>query len=138
MAKKNSQSVENVVVVENNVVANPLATLDAMFKEAGMNTASSKEKSDEYQKKTLTGNRIEGEVINRQHENWSAAYQAQRTAAVKLGQFRTAVMGLPKGCRKFSQGKFKTTQVWESIKDTIDAEQLERYLAMEAAVEALV
>lgn len=120
------------------VVANPMSALDALFAEAGISASTTaKEKAKAYQAGVLTKVN-DDEVINRQHENWSAAYQAQRTAAVKLGQYRTQVLGLPKGCRKFCKGKFKTTQVWESIKNTIDAEQLERYLAMEAAVEAII
>ena len=137
MATKNAKNSEKNQTAQV-VVANPMSTLDSLFAEAGISASTTaKEKTKAYQAEVLT-NVKEDEVINKQHENWSEAYQAQRTAAVKLGQYRTAVMGLPKGCRKFSQGKFKTTQVWESIKDTIDAEQLERYLAMEAAVEALI
>ena len=131
---KNSEKNQTAQVV----VANPMSALDSLFAEAGISASTtSKEKTKAYQAEVLTKVK-EDEVINRQHENWSEAYQAQRTAAVKLGQYRTQILGLPKGCRKFCQGKFKTTQIWESIKDTIDAEQLERYLAMEAAVEALV
>ena len=129
---KNSEKKTNEVVV-----ANPMSALDSLFAEAGISASTTaKEKTKAYQAEVLTTVN-EDEVINKQHENWSEAYQAQRTAAVKLGQYRTKILGLPKGCRKFSQGHFKTTQVWESIKETIDAEVLEKYLAMEAAIENL-
>ena len=129
---KNSEKKTNEVVV-----ANPMSALDSLFAEAGISASTTaKEKTKAYQAEVLTTVN-EDEVINKQHENWSEAYQAQRTAAVKLGQYRTKILGLPKGCRKFSQGHFKTTQVWESIKETIDAEVMEKYLAMEAAIENL-
>lgn len=129
---KNSEKKTNEVVV-----ANPMSALDSLFAEAGISASTTaKEKTKAYQAEVLTKVN-EDEVINKQHENWSEAYQAQRTAAVKLGQYRTKILGLPKGCRKFSQGHFKTTQVWESIKETIDAEVMEKYMAMEAAIENL-
>lgn len=135
MANKNAKNSEKKVA--ETTVENPMSALDALFEEAGMSTSqTSKEKTAAYQKAVLTEVN-DGDVINRQHENWSAAYQAQRTAAVKLGQYRTQVLGLPKGCRKFSQGHFKTTQVWESIKENIDKEVMDKYLAMEAAIENL-
>ena len=137
MATKNAKNSEKNQTTQV-AVANPMSTLDSLFAEAGISASTTaKEKTKAYQAEVLTTVN-EDEVINKQHENWSEAYQAQRTAAVKLGQYRTKILGLPKGCRKFSQGHFKTTQVWESIKDTIDAEQLEHYLAMEAAVESLI
>ena len=129
---KNSEKKTNEVAV-----ANPMSALDSLFAEAGISASTtSKEMTKAYQAEVLTTVN-EDEVINKQHENWSEAYQAQRTAAVKLGQYRTKILGLPKGCRKFSQGHFKTTQVWESIKESIDAEVMEKYLAMEAAIENL-
>lgn len=135
MATKNAKNSENKVA--QTVVANPMSALDSLFAEAGISASTTaKEKTKAYQAEVLT-NVNEDEVINKQHENWSKAYQAQRTAAVKLGQYRTKILGLPKGCRKFSQGHFKTTQVWESIKESIDAEVMEKYLAMEAAIENL-
>ena len=134
--KKNAQNSEKNQTNEV-VVANPMSALDSLFAEAGISASTTaKEKTKAYQAEVLTKVK-EDEVINKQHENWSEAYQAQRTAAVKLGQYRTQILGLPKGCRKFSQGKFKTTQKWEEIKDTIDAEVKEKYLAMEAAIENL-
>jgi uncharacterized protein YifN (PemK superfamily) len=129
---KNSEKKTNEVVV-----VNQMSVLDSLFAEAGISASTTaKEKLKAYQAEVLTTVK-EDEVINKQHENWSEAYQAQRTAAVKLGQYRTKILGLPKGCRKFSHGHFKTTQVWESIKETIDAEVMEKYLAMEAAIENL-
>lgn len=136
MAMKNAKNSEKNQTNEV-VVANPMSALDSLFAEAGISASTTaKEKTKAYQAEVLTTVK-EDEVINKQHENWSEAYQAQRTAAVKLGQYRTKILGLPKGCRKFSQGHFKTTQVWESIKESIDAEVMEKYLAMEAAIENL-
>ncbi len=64
-----------------------VAALDALFAEAGMNTASGKKKTDEYQTKNLAADkRVEGESINKQHEAWTEAYQKQRIAAVMLGK----------------------------------------------------
>ena len=137
MATKNAKNSEKNQTAQV-VVANQMSALDSLFAEAGISASTTaKEKTKAYQAEVLTKVK-EDEVINRQHENWSEAYQAQRTAAVKLGQYRTKVLGLPKGCRKFCQGKFKTTQKWEEIKDTIDAEVMEKYLAMEAAIESII
>ena len=137
MATKNAKNSEKKNQTNEVVVANQMSALDSLFAEAGISASTTaKEKTKAYQAEVLSKVN-EDEVINKQHENWSEAYQAQRTAAVKLGQYRTQILGLPKGCRKFSQGKFKTTQKWEEIKDTIDAEVKEKYLAMEAAIENL-
>ena len=116
-----------------------VAALDALFAEAGMSpTTGSKAKTDAYQTKALDASkRVEGEVINRQHEAWSEAYQKQRIAAVKLGKYRTQTLGLPAGIRKFSQGKFRPATGWEEAAKKLDPEVLEKYLAMEAAVEAI-
>lgn len=137
MATKNAKNSEKNQTAQV-VVANPMTALDDLFAEAGISASTTaKEKTKAYQAEVLTTVN-EDEVINKQHENWSEAYQEQRTAAVKLGQYRTKILGLPKGCRKFCHGKFKTTQVWESIKESIDAEVMEKYLSMEAAIEALI
>lgn len=137
MATNNAKNSEKNQAAQT-VVANPMSALDSLFAEAGISASTTaKEKTKAYQAEVLTKVN-DAEVINKQHENWSEAYQAQRTAAVKLGQYRTKILGLPKGCRKFCQGKFKTTQVWESIKESIDAEVMEKYLAMEAAIEAII
>ena len=115
-----------------------VAALDALFADAGMSPASGKKKTDEYQAKNLAADkRIEGESINKQHEAWTEAYQKQRIAAVKLGKYRTAVLGLPAGIRKFSQGKFRPATGWEEAAKKLDPEKLKKYLEMEAAVEAL-
>ena len=115
-----------------------VAALDALFAEAGMNPASGKKKTDDYQAKNLAADkRVEGESINKQHEAWTEAYQKQRIAAVKLGKYRTAVLGLPAGIRKFSQGKFRPATGWEEAAKKLDPEKLKKYLEMEAAVEAL-
>lgn len=115
-----------------------VAALDALFADAGMSPASGKKKTDEYQAKNLAADkRIEGESINKQHEAWTAAYQKQRIAAVKLGKYRTAVLGLPAGIRKFNQGKFRPATGWEEAAKKLDPETLNKYLKMEAAVEAL-
>lgn len=136
MATKNAQNSEKNQTTQV-VVANPMSALDSLFAEAGISASTTaKEKTKAYQAEVLTKVN-EDEVINKQHENWSEAYQAQRTAAVKLGQYRTQILGLPKGCRKFSQGKFKTTQKWEEIKDTLEPATVEKYMAMEAAIENL-
>lgn len=115
-----------------------VAALDALFADAGMSPASGKKKTDEYQTKNLAADkRVEGESINKQHEAWTEAYQKQRIAAVKLGKYRTAVLGLPAGIRKFSQGKFRPATGWEEAAKKLDPEKLKKYLEMEAAVEAL-
>lgn len=115
-----------------------VAALDALFADAGMSPASGKKKTDEYQSKNLAADkRIEGESINKQHEAWTEAYQKQRIAAVKLGKYRTSVLGLPAGIRKFSQGKFRPATGWEEAAKNLDPEKLKKYLEMEAAVEAL-
>ena len=115
-----------------------VAALDSLFAEAGMNPASGKKKTDEYQAKNLAADkRIEGESINKQHEAWTEAYQKQRIAAVKLGKYRTAILGLPAGIRKFNQGKFRPATGWEEAAKNLDPEKLKKYLEMEAAVEAL-
>lgn len=115
-----------------------VAALDALFADAGMSPASGKKKTDDYQAKNLAADkRIEGESINKQHEAWTEAYQKQRIAAVKLGKYRTAVLGLPAGIRKFSQGKFRPATGWEEAAKKLDPEKLKKYLEMEAAVEAL-
>ena len=115
-----------------------VAALDALFAEAGMNPASGKKKTDEYQTKNLAADkRVEGESINKQHEAWTEAYQKQRIAAVKLGKYRTSVLGLPAGIRKFNQGKFRPATGWEEAAKNLDPEKLKKYLEMEAAVEAL-
>lgn len=115
-----------------------VAALDALFAEAGMNPASGKKKTDEYQAKNLAADkRVEGESINKQHEAWTEAYQKQRIAAVKLGKYRTSVLGLPAGIRKFNQGKFRPATGWEEAAKKLDPEKLKKYLEMEAAVEAL-
>lgn len=158
MAKKNNGSKSNETknaqpkaeqvinpVTENaateNASAKPagLAALDALFADAGMSTTKGgKEKTEAYQKKTLDAEkRVEGESINKQHEAWSEAYQKQRIAAVKLGKYRTQVLGLPAGCRKFSQGKFRPATSWEEAKAKLSEEALGKYLALEAAVEAI-
>ena len=103
-----------------------------------MNPASGKKKTDEYQTKNLAADkRVEGESINKQHEAWTEAYQKQRIAAVKLGKYRTSVLGLPAGIRKFNQGKFRPATGWEEAAKKLDPEKLKKYLEMEAAVEAL-
>ena len=115
-----------------------VAALDALFADAGMSPAFGKKKTDDYQAKNLAADkRIEGESINKQHEAWTEAYQKQRIAAVKLGKYRTAVLGLPAGIRKFSQGKFRPATGWEEAAKKLDPEKLKKYLEMEAAVEAL-
>ena len=115
-----------------------VAALDALFADAGMSPASGKKKTDEYQTKNLAADkRVEGESINKQHEAWTEAYQKQRIAAVKLGKYRTQTLGLPAGIRKFSQGKFRPATGWEEAAKKLDPEVLEKYLAMEAAVEAI-
>ena len=115
-----------------------VAALDALFAEAGMNPASGKKKTDEYQAKNLAADkRVEGESINKQHEAWTEAYQKQRIAAVKLGKYRTAILGLPAGIRKFNQGKFRPATGWDEAAKKLDPEKLKKYLEMEAAVEAL-
>ena len=115
-----------------------VAALDALFAEAGMNPASGKKKTDEYQTKNLAADkRVEGESINKQHEAWTEAYQKKRIAAVKLGKYRTAVLGLPAGIRKFNQGKFRPATGWDEAAKKLDPETLNKYLKMEAAVEAL-
>ena len=115
-----------------------VAALDALFAEAGMNPASGQKKTDEYQAKNLAADkRVEGESINKQHEAWTEAYQKQRIAAVKLGKYRTAVLGLPAGIRKFNQGKFRPATGWDEAAKKLDPETLNKYLKMEAAVEAL-
>lgn len=115
-----------------------VAALDALFADAGMSPASGKKKTDEYQAKNLAADkRIEGESINKQHEAWTEAYQKQRIAAVKLGKYRTAVLGLPAGIRKFNQGKFRPATGWEEAAKKLNPEKLKKYLEMEAAVEAL-
>ena len=115
-----------------------VAALDALFADAGMSPASGKKKTDDYQAKNLAADkRIEGESINKQHEAWTEAYQKQRIAAVKLGKYRTSVLGLPAGIRKFNQGKFRPATGWEEAAKKLDPEKLKKYLEMEAAVEAL-
>ena len=115
-----------------------VAALDALFAEAGMNPASGKKKTDDYQAKNLAADkRVEGESINKQHEAWTEAYQKQRIAAVKLGKYRTAILGLPAGIRKFSQGKFRPATGWDEAAKKLAPEVLKKYLEMEAAVEAL-
>ena len=115
-----------------------VAALDALFADAGMSPASGKKKTDEYQTKNLAADkRVEGESINKQHEAWTEAYQKQRIAAVKLGKYRTSVLGLPAGIRKFNQGKFRPATGWEEAAKNLDPEKLKKYLEMEAAVEAL-
>ena len=115
-----------------------VAALDALFAEAGMTPASGKKKTDEYQAKNLAADkRVEGESINKQHEAWTEAYQKQRIAAVKLGKYRTAILGLPAGIRKFNQGKFRPATGWDEAAKKLDPEKLKKYLEMEAAVEAL-
>ena len=115
-----------------------VAALDALFAEEGMTPASGKKKTDEYQTKNLAADkRVEGESINKQHEAWTEAYQKQRIAAVKLGKYRTSVLGLPAGIRKFNQGKFRPATGWEEAAKKLDPEKLKKYLEMEAAVEAL-
>ena len=115
-----------------------VAALDALFAEAGMNPASGKKKTDDYQAKNLAADkRVEGESINKQHEAWTEAYQKQRIAAVKLGKYRTAILGLPAGIRKFNQGKFRPGAGWDEAAKKLDPETLNKYLKMEAAVEAL-
>ena len=115
-----------------------VAALDALFADAGMSPASGKKKTDEYQTKNLAADkRVEGESINKQHEAWTEAYQKQRIAAVKLGKYRTSVLGLPAGIRKFNQGKFRPATGWEEAAKKLDPEKLKKYLEMEAAVEAL-
>ncbi len=115
-----------------------VAALDALFAEAGMNPASGKKKTDEYQTKNLAADkRVEGESINKQHEAWTEAYQKQRIAAVKLGKYRTTTLGLPAGIRKFNQGKFRPGAGWDEAAKKLDPEVLKKYLEMEAAVEAL-
>lgn len=115
-----------------------VAALDALFAEAGMNPASGKKKTDEYQTKNLAADkRVEGESINKQHEAWTEAYQKQRIAAVKLGKYRTTTLGLPAGIRKFNQGKFRPGAGWDEAAKKLDPEVLKKYLAMEAAVEAI-
>lgn len=115
-----------------------VAALDALFAEAGMSPASGKKKTDEYKAKNLAADkRVEGESINKQHEAWTEAYQKQRIAAVKLGKYRTAVLGLPAGIRKFNQGKFRPATGWDEAAKKLDPETLNKYLKMEAAVEAL-
>lgn len=115
-----------------------VAALDALFAEAGMTPASGKKKTDEYQAKNLASDkRVEGESINKQHEAWTEAYQKQRIAAVKLGKYRTAILGLPAGIRKFNQGKFRPATGWDEAAKKLDPEKLKKYLEMEAAVEAL-
>lgn len=115
-----------------------VAALDALFAEAGMSPASGKKKTDDYQAKNLAADkRVEGESINKQHEAWTEAYQKQRIAAVKLGKYRTATLGLPAGIRKFSQGKFRPATGWDEAAKKLDPEKLKKYLEMEAAVEAL-
>lgn len=127
--------------VEKQATSKPagVAALDALFAEAGMSPASGKKKTDEYQTKNLAADkRVEGESINKQHEAWTEAYQKQRIAAVKLGKYRTSVLGLPAGIRKFNQGKFRPATGWEEAAKNLDPEKLKKYLEMEAAVEALV
>lgn len=115
-----------------------VAALDALFAKAGMNPASGKKKTDEYQTKNLAADkRVEGESINKQHEAWTEAYQKQRIAAVKLGKYRTTTLGLPAGIRKFNQGKFRPGAGWDEAAKKLDPEVLKKYLEMEAAVEAL-
>ena len=115
-----------------------VAALDALFADAGMSPASGKKKTDDYQAKNLAADkRVEGESINKQHEAWTEAYQKQRIAAVKLGKYRTAVLGLPAGIRKFNQGKFRPATGWDEAAKKLDPETLNKYLKMEAAVEAL-
>lgn len=115
-----------------------VSALDALFAEAGMSPASGKKKTDEYQTKNLAADkRVEGESINKQHEAWTEAYQKQRIAAVKLGKYRTVVLGLPAGIRKFNQGKFRPATGWDEAAKKLDPEALKKYLEMEAAVEAL-
>ena len=115
-----------------------VAALDALFADAGMSPASGKKKTDDYQAKNLAADkRVEGESINKQHEAWTASYQKQRIAAVKLGKYRTAVLGLPAGIRKFNQGKFRPATGWDEAAKKLDPETLNKYLKMEAAVEAL-
>ena len=115
-----------------------VAALDALFAEAGMNPASGKKKTDEYQTKNLAADkRVEGESINKQHEAWTEAYQKQRIAAVKLGKYRTTTLGLPAGIRKFNQGKFRPGAGWDEAAKKLDPEVLKKYLEMEAAIEAL-
>ena len=115
-----------------------VAALDALFAEAGMTPASGKKKTDDYQAKNLAADkRVEGESINKQHEAWTEAYQKQRIAAVKLGKYRTAILGLPAGIRKFNQGKFRPATGWDEAAKKLDPETLNKYLEMEAAVEAL-
>lgn len=115
-----------------------VAALDALFADAGMSPASGKKKTDEYQTKNLAADkRVEGESINKQHEAWTEAYQKQRIAAVKLGKYRTAILGLPAGIRKFNQGKFRPATGWDEAAKKLDPEKLKKYLEMEAAVEAL-
>lgn len=116
-----------------------VAALDALFAEAGMSPASGKKKTDDYQAKNLAADkRVEGESINKQHEAWTEAYQKQRIAAVKLGKYRTATLGLPAGIRKFNQGKFRPGAGWDEAAKKLAPEVLQKYLEMEAAVEALV
>lgn len=150
---KNAQSkAEQVIDNESNAQTAPVApeapkaeskpagvaALDALFAEAGMNPASGKKKTDEYQTKNLAADkRVEGESINKQHEAWTEAYQKQRIAAVKLGKYRTAILGLPAGIRKFNQGKFRPGAGWDEAAKKLDPETLKKYLEMEAAVEAL-
>ena len=146
---KNAQpTAEQVINNESNAQAAPapaaetkpagVAALDALFADAGMSPASGKKKTDEYQAKNLAADkRVEGESINKQHEAWTAAYQKQRIAAVKLGKYRTSVLGLPAGIRKFNQGKFRPVTGWEEAAKKLDPEKLKKYLEMEAAVEAL-
>ena len=115
-----------------------VSALDALFAEAGMSPASGKKKTDEYQTKNLAADkRVEGESINKQHVAWTEAYQKQRIAAVKLGKYRTSVLGLPSGIRKFNQGKFRSATGWDEAAKKLAPEALKKYLEMEAAVEAL-
>lgn len=148
--KKNAQhKAEQVINNDSNAQTSPVAeaqtskpagvaALDALFAEAGMNPTSGKKKTDEYQVKNLAADkRVEGESINKQHEAWTEAYQKQRIAAVKLGKYRTATLGLPAGVRKFNQGKFRPGAGWDEAAKKLDPEKLKKYLEMEAAVEAL-
>ena len=139
-AQVNNQNVAPETTAHEAQTSKPagVAALDALFAEAGMSPASGKKKTDEYQAKNLAADkRVEGESINKQHEAWTEAYQKQRIAAVKLGKYRTAVLGLPAGIRKFNQGKFRPATGWEEAAKKLDPETLNKYLKMEAAVEAL-
>ena len=74
---------------------------------------------------------------SKKHVAWTEAYQKQRIAAVKLGKYRTSVLGLPSGIRKFNQGKFRSATGWDEAAKKLAPEALKKYLEMEAAVEAL-